>query len=164
MDADGRRAMAALLLGALLMAVSLPPWPRDPAACEGPYERAADERTGFTSEVACAGRPASASQQEARSELRGPARLLFGLRLDLNTASQAALLALPAIGPARAEAIVLARRSEPFDSLADLERVPGIGRRTREGLRGFAWVAAEPSFTGEGGEHGRNEDGSWTNR
>ena len=56
--------------------------------------------------------------------MRGPARLLYGLRLDVNRAPARSLEALPGIGPHLAEAIVAAR---PFGSLADVRRVPGMG-------------------------------------
>ena len=112
--------------------------------CEFPFERAADTRTGFTTEVGCGGAAASSAS------IRGPARLLFGLRLDVNRATREALLALPAIGPARADAIVRARADRRFDSLADLVRVPGIGPKTSEGLRGWAAVTSAPPEAGEG--------------
>ncbi len=63
-----------------------------------------------------------------------------GLRrgLDLNTASQAELEALPGIGPALAKAILAERAAGgPFRSLEDLgRRVRGIGPRMLEALRG----------------------------
>jgi len=50
------------------------------------------------------------------------------LRIDLNRASVAELQALPGVGPARAEAIVLHRiRHGPFRALEDLDRVDGFG-------------------------------------
>jgi len=71
---------------------------------------------------------------EPPDEVKGPARLLFGLALDPNRADAAALEALPGIGPARAAAIVAARCERPFAGAWDLERVPGIGPRTRAGV------------------------------
>ncbi len=58
--------------------------------------------------------------------------------LDLNTASQAELEALPGIGPALAKAILAERGAGgPFRSLEDLKRrVRGIGPRMLEALRG----------------------------
>lgn len=49
--------------------------------------------------------------------------------LDLNSASETDLLALPGIGPARARAIVAYRREKgSFAAVADLGRVSGFGR------------------------------------
>lgn len=51
-----------------------------------------------------------------------------GAVLDLNRAGLSELLGLRGIGPARARAIVAYRQSHgPFASVADLEKVPGVG-------------------------------------
>ena len=51
--------------------------------------------------------------------------------VNVNTASENELTALPGIGPAKAAAIVQVRtQSGPFKSLADLDNVPGIGPAT----------------------------------
>lgn len=47
--------------------------------------------------------------------------------VNLNSASAEALIALPGIGPSKAAAIIANR---PYESVADLERVPGIGPKT----------------------------------
>jgi competence protein ComEA len=50
--------------------------------------------------------------------------------IDLNSASEADLLTLPEIGPARARAILAYRRDQgPFAAVSDLGRVPGFSRR-----------------------------------
>ena len=50
-----------------------------------------------------------------------------GTPIDLNTASEADLVRLPGIGPARAKAILAYRqRNGPFASVEGLSRVPGI--------------------------------------
>ncbi len=78
---------------------------------------------------------------DAGPALRGPARALFGLGIDPNRASAATLEALPGIGPARAAACVAARADGPYRTLADLDRVPGIGPVT---LRRVApWLALD---------------------
>lgn len=130
MAAD-RRPRAALLVAAAL--VALPLWRGEPeaAACPAPAELAA--RDGHSTQAGCRGGP----------PLRGPARLLFGLRLDPNTADAAALEVLPGLGPARARAVVEARCRRPFASLRELEQVPGIGPRTRAALE--PWLALEAS-------------------
>jgi competence ComEA-like helix-hairpin-helix protein len=57
-----------------------------------------------------------------------PSVVITPCRIDVNRAGVAELQALPAIGPSRAEAIVLERiRHGPFEGLADLSRVRGIG-------------------------------------
>jgi len=66
--------------------------------------------------------------------LEGVARLLVGGRIDLNRATARLLETLPGIGPQRAEAIVRARGERPFAAVAEIERVPGIGPKTRARL------------------------------
>ena len=92
---------------------------------------------GHTRRVTCDG---------AGAELRGPARVLFGLGLDPNTADAAALEALPGIGAARAEAIVAGRGQGAYRSLSDLGRVRGIGPVTLR--RAAPWL----SFGSLGGD------------
>jgi hypothetical protein len=90
-----------------------------------------------------------APRPEWRSEeahAAGPARLLFGDTLDLNRASVDELSVLPGIGPARALAIVEARKRRPFRSVGDLQAVRGIGPRTLAGLEG--WVHVAPDAVG----------------
>jgi competence ComEA-like helix-hairpin-helix protein len=54
--------------------------------------------------------------------------------INLNTANQAELEALPGIGEKTAQAIIEARESKPFESLEDLDAIPGIGPKTLEKL------------------------------
>jgi competence protein ComEA len=124
------RPRAALWLGAALVALPLLRQAPEAATCADPAERAA--RDGHTSEASCAG----------GAPVRGPARLLFGLGLDPNTADAASLEVLPGIGPARAAAIVAARCQHRFASAAELERIPGIGPRTRASVE--PWLAIDP--------------------
>ncbi len=63
---------------------------------------------------------------------RGAAALPEAHRLNLNTASEADLLALPGVGPKTAATIIAAR---PLADLAALEAVPGFGPKKIEGLR-----------------------------
>ena len=60
--------------------------------------------------------------------------------IDLNRAGVDELQRLPGIGPALAERIVAERRVQPFGSVADLERVRGIGAATVARLRPLAVV------------------------
>lgn len=56
--------------------------------------------------------------------------------IDLNRAGLDGLQALPGIGAARAEAIILDRvRRGPFHAIEDLDRVDGLGPATIEALR-----------------------------
>jgi len=58
--------------------------------------------------------------------------------LDLNRATEAELLRLPGIGPAKARAIVAYRQTRgSFASVEELVRVPGIGPATLAGLAGL---------------------------
>ena len=80
--------------------------------------------------------------------LTGIARLLDGGSIDLNQASASLLQSLPEVGPVRAEAIVRARRDAPFRSVEDLERVSGIGPKTRKRIEPWIFVAP-PEGTSE---------------
>lgn len=62
---------------------------------------------------------------------------------DVNSAPARHLLLLPGVGPVRAEAIVADReRAGPYRSLAELERVRGVGPRTVARLRRVATAGA----------------------
>jgi hypothetical protein len=129
----GRSARAAYVLALLLAAAALAPAPRD-EPCAAPRERAA--AGGWSAEVGCAGRG---------GELRGPARLLFGLAIDPNHADRGTLEALPGIGAARAAALAEARAGRPFCGPEDLGRVKGIGPKTRRSVEG--WLSFAPDRT-----------------
>ena len=73
--------------------------------------------------------------------LSGIARWLDGGRVDLNQTSARLLENLPGVGPVRAAAIVNARREVVFSSVADLERVSGIGPKTRMRIQRWLFVA-----------------------
>jgi competence protein ComEA len=124
----GAAGQAALWVACALALVSLwPPAPRAPLCAlptAGPEPGA----------VRCDG--------DTGQGLEGPARLLFGLRLDPNRAVPGSLETLPGIGPARAAAIVAERCRRRFSALVELERVHGIGPRTRASLE--PWLEVEP--------------------
>ena len=56
--------------------------------------------------------------------------------VNLNTASQEELLALPGIGPAKAKAIIEYRNAHPFKSVEEVKNVRGIGDHMFESLKG----------------------------
>lgn len=56
-------------------------------------------------------------------------------RVNLNTATQEELEALPGVGPGMAQRIVAARQQNAFTSLKDLDRIPGVGPKLLEKLR-----------------------------
>lgn len=133
MEPRERMANAAFALALAIFVLSLVPRGSAPRPCAQPSEQLA--HAGHSVAVGCHG------AREARP-LRGPARLLFGLRLDPNRADRASLEALPGIGPARAAAIETERCRRPFASPAELERVPGIGPKSRARLEPWLEVAA----------------------
>ena len=62
-------------------------------------------------------------------------------RVNLNTASKETLMALPGIGPATAERIILERSDGgPFRAVDELSRVRGLGRKRIEQLRPLVTV------------------------
>jgi competence protein ComEA len=69
--------------------------------------------------------------------------------VDLNRDSASRLLLLPGIGPGRAGAIERDRREHgPYERLDQVDRVPGIGPATVEGIRrvrGLDPVTSGPS-------------------
>ena len=60
-----------------------------------------------------------------------------GWRINVNTATEAELEALPGVGPVIARRIIEGR---PYRSVEDLERVKGIGKKRLEEIRPLAMV------------------------
>uniref|UniRef100_UPI0030DB02CA DUF655 domain-containing protein n=1 Tax=Coleofasciculus sp. FACHB-SPT9 TaxID=2692791 RepID=UPI0030DB02CA len=54
--------------------------------------------------------------------------------VNLNTATQEEIEALPGVGPKLAQRIIEARQQKPFTSLQDLDKVPGVGPSLLEKL------------------------------
>lgn len=70
--------------------------------------------------------------------LSGALRLLCGARIDVNRDDLESLKFLPMIGPTKARRIIEHRmRNGPFKTIQNLTRVPGIGPKTAEGLKGW---------------------------
>ena len=61
---------------------------------------------------------------------QGPPSVEQDARININSAGVSELVALPGIGPSRAEAIIAEREKRPFRRVEDVMRVPGIGRKT----------------------------------
>ncbi|TVR03210.1 MAG: hypothetical protein EA398_05495 [Deltaproteobacteria bacterium] len=68
--------------------------------------------------------------------------------VNVNLASLDELVALPRIGPTRAQAIITEREQNgPFESADDIERVSGIGPATVEGIRQWITVREDLNTT-----------------
>ncbi len=66
--------------------------------------------------------------------------------INLNTATKEELVALPGIGPAKAQAILDHRKANgPFKSIEELKDVKGIGAKRYEKLKGELTVAGAPA-------------------
>jgi competence protein ComEA len=66
--------------------------------------------------------------------------------VNINTATMDELVALPGIGPAKAQAIVDYRKANgPFKSVDDLKNVKGIGAKRLEKLRNDVSVGGPPA-------------------
>ena len=86
------------------------------------------------------GEPAPASSSSSLPELL----------IDVNRADAAELGLLPGLGPRLAARIIADRAARGwFDSLDDLDRVPGIGPKTIERLRPFATAGPPRAVPGD---------------
>ena len=74
--------------------------------------------------------PRSTSAEAGPPADQGPPTEAEDTRININEADTDALVSLPGIGPARAQAIVAEREKRPFRRVEDIMRVPGIGRKT----------------------------------
>jgi competence protein ComEA len=147
---NSREASASFWLAVALLALevgrgALAPGSDRLPPCAHPSELEANG--GHTRRVTCDGARGGA-------EVRGPARVLFGLGIDPNLADAAALEALPGVGPARAEAIVAGRADGAYRTLADLGRVRGIGPVTLRRAAPWLEFGAGPAVTGAGSLRG----------
>ena len=127
---------AAVALVALPLALVLPATPEPFPTCPAPQLAVATPPGARWSELRCDGL--------GHGPPTGAIALLFGIPIDLNRAAAVDLEALPGIGPARARALVAARRAAPLCGTRDLSRVRGIGPHTAERLRGWVREARAP--------------------
>jgi len=58
-------------------------------------------------------------------------------KININTASQSEIETLPGIGPSRAQGII---ENRPYDSIEDIQKVPGIGEVTFQKLKDLITV------------------------
>lgn len=114
--------------------------------CDAPVAVASD--LFGTQRVRCG--DSERSEGSETSEADGPTglgALFFGGAFDLAEATQIQLEALPHLGPARAKAILEARAERPFESVAALQRIGGIGPRSIE--RWERWLEVTPAAEGD---------------
>ncbi len=83
----------------------------------------------------------SVSSAQPSQEEERPDSLLPGEKINLNTADELELQRLPGIGEKRAADIIAYREANgPFESVEELDEVPGIGQGILEGLRDYAAI------------------------
>ncbi len=75
-------------------------------------------------------------QEEECGEIKAPSTFAEKVIVDINTATVEELVKLPGVGKKLAERIVRARGEKRFDSLEDLGRVKGIGKKMLVKLEG----------------------------
>lgn len=100
-----------------------------PRAAYEPTMYCREWRENSRGEVGCA-----SDFTEPTRPLSLPHRLALGMPIDLNRATATDLVLIDGVGPALAARIVANR---PYQSVAELERVSGIGPVRMAGLRRF---------------------------
>ncbi len=113
----------------------LPPAARDgdrlTLAVIGAGPAVAESLLSSTGTVAAAAAPSPAGRAPGTPAAEPPHAAALGRKLSLNHSTAAELESLPGVGPALAARIVAGR---PYASVAQLERVRGIGEKTRARL------------------------------
>jgi competence protein ComEA len=71
-----------------------------------------------------------------------------GGAVNLNTATEEELVALPGIGPSKAKAIIEYRSAHPFQSVEELKNVRGIGDHMFQSLKDKIQVGAAAASAG----------------
>lgn len=79
-------------------------------------------------------------------ELKGPQRLVLGLKIPINQATASDLQALPGVGPVLAKKIVQYREGQgSYRSIGDLRQVSGIGELTLKNIAPYLSVEGPAS-------------------
>jgi DNA uptake protein ComE-like DNA-binding protein len=138
-ERDGWRLDAALIQAGLARATSeIADFPDAAGGQQRAHElrsleqKAAQERQGLWAKSQRADRKAGLIERLTPRLFKSAAALPAPRKVNLNTASQLDLEALPGIGPKTAEAIIVAR---PLRSFEQLDAVRGIGPKKIEALR-----------------------------
>ena len=79
---------------------------------------------------------------------KGPPRTALPVEgvVNLNTATEAQLLVLPGVGPAKARQIVEQRKHAKFTSTDQIMKVKGIGKKTYRKLKPYLAVSGETTL------------------
>jgi len=110
-----------------------------PLVKAGRGSSAAAEPAKETKAAAAKEEKAAKAAKETKSEMKPPSAAASGARVDLNTASEKELEALPAVGAATAKKIIAGR---PYSSVADLSRT-GVPAKTIETISPLVTVAVK---------------------
>ena len=142
--AEGEEWLVGLAVGLLLLGAArhrLEPWlagvaTDPPVTAEARIEAGASAPATPDSSVTSMPAPAAALPAAVRSAIAPIEPASFG-RVDVNRATAEELETLPRIGPALAQRIIADREANgPFATIADLDRVKGIGPATLAALAG----------------------------
>ncbi|HET6611948.1 MAG TPA: ComEA family DNA-binding protein [Kofleriaceae bacterium] len=130
----GARQVVVVLSFVALIATVTATW-LEPARAQTPPVPVVTQALATTAARDCAAVPGSPPRAARKPPSRASARI------DLNTATVADLVALPGIGPVKAERIVAWRkRHGRFRRVIDLRRVKGFGKKTVRRLRPYLTV------------------------
>mgnify|MGYP001799635079 CR=1 FL=1 len=96
------------------------------------------ERLYSNAEFGISGRIEKKVKQQEKEcvEIKAPSTFAEKVIININTATVDELVTLPGVGKKLAQRIVEERRERRFDSLEDLERVKGIGKKMLVKLEG----------------------------
>ncbi len=117
------------------------------APAAGATSTSAPPATAATSAARAAAPPAAASKPAGEPGRPRPWRIQMTGKLNLNTATEEQLMLLPAVGPSKAERIVVWRKKNGgFRRVADLRRVKGFGYKTFKRLEPFLDITGDTTL------------------